>query len=246
MIPARLGFQSRLADTRCMGRRGILRPRPVFCGSGCETVSCGVMRRSLRQETARDQMVFRETRLFLWSSDSEKRVPYTLKRQLLLFMAAVGSMALAMGIHESIFNNFLSDTFAMSADERGWLELPRELPGFLVVCMAGLLCAVPVTRMGLVGAVVFAGGMTGLAFLGASYRMMVLMMVTGSVGMHLLQPVGASIVLALADKTNKGKRMGQVGAVGTAGTVLGTGVIWLFLDRTNPPYLLGFLGVAFF
>ena len=39
------------------------------------------------------------------------------------------------------FNNFLSDIFHLQAGTRGWLELPRELPGFLVVIMAGVLAA---------------------------------------------------------------------------------------------------------
>jgi MFS family permease len=153
-------------------------------------------------------------------------------------------MSVAMGIHESIFNNFLSDTFSMSAGARGWLEFPRELPGFLVVVMAGILCALSVTRMGVVGAGIFAAGMAGMALLGESYWMMLTMMVVGSTGMHLLQPVGASIALGLSDEHNKGTRMGQMGAVGTAGTVLGAGVIWLMFDEAAPPYQLGFACVA--
>jgi MFS family permease len=153
-------------------------------------------------------------------------------------------MAVAMGIHESIFNNFLSDTYSMSAGERGWLEFPRELPGFLVVVMAGILCMISVTRMGMVGAGVFAVGMTGMALFGESYWKMLLMMVVGSAGMHLLQPVGAAIALALSDRHNKGIRMGQMGAVGTAGTVLGAGAIWLLFEETAPPYQIGFACVA--
>ena len=66
------------------------------------------------------------------------------KRQLILFVIAVASMSAAMGVHGSIFNNFISDTFDISADARGRLEFPRELPGLLVVLMSGLLCMLAV------------------------------------------------------------------------------------------------------
>lgn len=155
---------------------------------------------------------------------------------------AVAAMAAAMGVHESIFNNFLSDTFDISADARGRLEFPRELPGLLVVLMSGLLCTLAVTRVAVVGALVFGAGMVGMALWGSTdYWVMVAMMMLGSAGMHLLHPVGASVAIALSDDRNRGMRMGQVGAIGTIGTMLGTGLIWLLLDREEPQYRFGFI-----
>jgi MFS family permease len=166
------------------------------------------------------------------------------KTQLILFFSAIACFAAAMGVHDSIFNNFLSDTFDMSASQRGWLELPRELPGFLVVVMAGILYALPVTHLAVVGALTFSVGMVGMALLGTSYWPMVAMMMCGSAGIHLLQPVGASVALSLSGPSNRGKRMGQMGAVGTCGMVLGTGFVWLVFDRAAPQYRLGFLCAA--
>ena len=72
-------------------------------------------------------------------------------------------MACAGGVYDSVFNNFLSDTFHLSADGRGGLELPREFPGFMVVVMAGLLGALAVTRLGMVAAIGYSAGLAGLA-----------------------------------------------------------------------------------
>jgi len=168
----------------------------------------------------------------------------TPKTQLFLFFSAIACFAAAMGVHESIFNNFLSDTFGMSASQRGWLELPRELPGFLVVLMAGILYALPVTHLAVVGALTFGVGMVGMALLGTSYWPMVGVMMCGSAGIHLLQPVGASVALSLSDEANRGKRMGQMGAIGTCGMVLGTGFVWLVFDKAAPQYRIGFLCAA--
>jgi len=167
-----------------------------------------------------------------------------LKRQMLLFFVTVALLSVVSSVHDSIFNNFLSATFGLSAGERGGLEFPRELPGLLVVLMAGVLSALSVTAIGVVGAIVFGLGMTGLALFGSHYSPMVLMMMVGSAGMHLLQPVGSSVILALSDDSNRGKRMGQAGAIATVGIIAGTGLVWIFFDRAGSPYRLVFLAQA--
>ncbi|MFA5863711.1 MAG: MFS transporter [Phycisphaerae bacterium] len=173
---------------------------------------------------------------------NEKAGP--LKFQLFLFLCAVGCMAAAGSINDSIFNNFLNDTFKLSAKTRGWLELPREMPGFMVVAMTGILAALPVTGLGRVGVLGFVGGMIGLGLFGFHYWPMVLMMMLASSGMHLLMPVTASIALALGNEKNRGKRMGQTGAVETMGIILGTGFVWLLFSKTSPQYRMGFICAA--
>jgi len=166
------------------------------------------------------------------------------RTQILLFFGGVACMAMATGVHDSIFNNFLSDTFAMSAEARGWLELPRETPGFLVFLTAGLLAALPVTRVGVVGAATFGAGMLGLGLIGHRFGWMMAAMLVGSTGLHLLQPIGSSIAIGLSDETRRGRRMGQMGAVDTMAAVLGTGLVWMTFDKASPQYRTGFFIAA--
>jgi hypothetical protein len=51
-------------------------------------------------------------------------------------------------IFESTFNNFVSERFLLSGFQRSFLELPRELPGFLVVLAAALLWFLPAAGWG--------------------------------------------------------------------------------------------------
>ncbi|NLE29543.1 MAG: MFS transporter [Phycisphaerae bacterium] len=164
----------------------------------------------------------------------------SLRTQFMLFLIAVACMSMSAGIHDSIFNNFLSDIFHLQAGTRGWLELPRELPGFLVVIMAGVLAALPINRVGAIGGVLFMLGMIGMATLGRSFGPMVAVMMIGSAGLHLLQPVTLSIAVATGNAKSRGKRIGLIGALETTGVVIGTSFVWFFFDKVNPQYTLGF------
>lgn len=168
----------------------------------------------------------------------------TQRSQLILFFAAAVCVAAAVGVYESIFPNYLDDVFKMKAAGRGVLEFPRELPGFLVVLISGALAAFSVTRVGAIGAVVFGAGLVGLAFAGPTYATMVLMLMIASTGQHLLMPVTSSIAIALSGPENRGRRMGQMGAVATVGTLLGCSFVWLTFNRAAPQYAFGFLCAA--
>lgn len=166
------------------------------------------------------------------------------RAQLALFFAATASLFAGAIIYESVFPKYLLDTFGISAAARGWLEFPRELPGLLVVVMTGALCAVPVTRLGVIGVVVFAAGMLGLVAFGGGWWPMVVLMVLASAGMHLLQPVNASVAIALSTPENRGRRMGQMGFMTTLGTIVGAGGVWLLWNEEHPQYRVAFLATA--
>ncbi len=171
----------------------------------------------------------------------------THRKQWLLFVCAVTALAVSSRINETIFNNYLDDVFNISAHARGQLEFPRELPGLLVVLMAGLLAALPVTHLGVVGSAVMAVGTIGLGLVGAHWYPMLGMMVLGSAGMHLLQPTSSSIAIGLSEAHERGKRMGQMGSFQTIGTLIGCGFVFLMFRGQTPRYSLGFIcagGVA--
>lgn len=164
--------------------------------------------------------------------------------QIILYYCALACVALGTGMHDSTFNNFLSDTFELTADARGHLEFPRELPGFLVVMFTGLLAMLSLTRVGLVATCTSALGLFILSKSGVSYPLVIMGMLGMSIGNHLLMPVGASIVIGLSSEKNRGARLGQAAAVQTLFVAIGTGSVWLFMDRVNPQYRSNFAWAA--
>lgn len=166
------------------------------------------------------------------------------KKQLVLFFIAIGCLAAGTGVHESVFNNYLSDTFHLPASQRGWLEFPREAPGLMVALMTGVLFLLPVTAMGTIGALALCFGMVGLSQFGGNYNAMVLCMVLGSAGMHLIMPVSSTLSITLARENQRGRRLGQTAAIGTAGMLIGSGFVWLGLERNVQQYRIAFMAVA--
>lgn len=167
-----------------------------------------------------------------------------LRRQLFWFLLMVAALGVTGGIFETTFNNFLNDSFGISAEARGRLEFPRELPGFLVTLMGGMLFFLSVTRLGVLSGIGIAVGMVGLAFVGSDYGLMIGFMVVWSAGNHLMMPVSSTIALSLAPPERRGERLGQIGAVAMAATIVGSGIVWAGFEYLQIGYRTTFLIAA--
>jgi len=154
------------------------------------------------------------------------------------------ALGVTFGIFETTFNNYLSDTFAITAEARGKLEFPRELPGFLVTLMGGALFFLTETRLGVLSALGIAAGIIGLALTGDDYARMMVFMVIWSAGNHLLMPVTSTIALSLAPPNKRAARMGQIGAVGMAATIVGATIVWAGMQYIDIGYRGTFLIAA--
>jgi len=93
----------------------------------------------------------------------------------------------AAGIFQSSINNFLESTHGLVAEERGWLEFPRELPGFLLIFVTGLLLIrLRESQIAAVAMTLAAVGAVGLAYLAPGMWMLVAWIAIWSLGDHIL------------------------------------------------------------
>lgn len=151
--------------------------------------------------------------------------------QLKLFLIGTMLMGIAAGIFETTYNNYLNDIFKMSAETRGLMEFPRELPGFLCVFMTGLLFFLPETAIAGMCSLIVGLGMIAFGLIGNEWVPMVMLTVFWSIGTHLMMPVRTSISMDLAAKSGKGKRLGQVQGAGFAAAIIGAGVVYFTLKH---------------
>jgi len=166
--------------------------------------------------------------------------PRDLRRELTIFLVVVAALGMTSGIFETTFNNFLNDTFRITAQARGKLEFPRELPGFLVAVMGGILFFLSEIRLGTFATLAVALGIAGLAWVGTDYHLMIGSMVIWSAGTHMMMPVNNTIALSLAPADRRAARLGQIGAVGLAATILGSALVWTGLQYLHIGYRVTF------
>jgi len=177
-------------------------------------------------------------------SSGEMQPGRDIRRELTIFLVVVAALGVTGGICETTFNNFLNDTFQITAAARGRLEFPRELPGFLVAVVGGMLFFLSEIRLGVLSAIGIALGTAGLGFVGKEYGLMIACMVMWSAGNHLLMPVNSTIALSLAPSHRRASLMGQIGAVAMAATIVGSTVVWTGLQYLGTSYRTTFLIAA--
>jgi hypothetical protein len=106
-------------------------------------------------------------------------------RELKLFAAVYLIMGLAYSMVDSTFNNFLNEKFTLTGFQRSFLEVPRELPGFLVVFVSALLWFLCSRRLGGVAMLLGTAGVLLVGFASPSYRIMVIWLFVYSLGQHI-------------------------------------------------------------
>jgi MFS family permease len=172
-----------------------------------------------------------------------------LNRNIVVFVIAVALLGCAGGIFETTSNNYYAETFNITAEQRGDLELPREFPGFMVAVMAGALFFVAETNLAAIAAGLIGVGAFGLAVFanqGHQYINMIILLVVWSAGTHLMMPASQSLALALAERVNEGEKLGKLGRVRSLATVLGCVIVSVYFGRFRGRFPVTFtLSAAF-
>jgi predicted MFS family arabinose efflux permease len=143
-------------------------------------------------------------------------------RDMLLFISSIAMVGFAESIVNSVFNNFLSDTFRLTSFQRTFMEFPRELPGVLVIFVSAALYFVRSRRLAVFAMFCGALGLVLMAFLSISFHWMFAWLFILSLGQHLVMPLNTSITMELARSGQTGKRLGQLNAVRNFAVVLGS------------------------
>ena len=167
-------------------------------------------------------------------------------RDILLFISSIAMVGFAESIVNSVFNNFLNDTFNLTGLQRTFMELPRELPGFLVIFVSAMLYFVRSRRLAVFSTVFGALGLVLMAFFSVSFHWMFAWLFILSLGQHLFMPLNTSIAMELALEGQTGKRLGQINAIRNFAATLGSFFIFLGFKFMHFNFKISFLIAALF
>jgi predicted MFS family arabinose efflux permease len=157
----------------------------------------------------------------------------------------------SQSIVDATFNNYLNETFRITDFQRGFLELPRELPGFLVIFFSALLFFLCSRRLAVLANLLCAFGILLIGYASPGFSVMLIWLFIFSIGQHLFIPLNQSIGMELAAEGQKGRRLGQFSAVANLSMIIGSFAIFLGFKFFNLTFrlsyvfaFLGFLTVA--
>lgn len=163
------------------------------------------------------------------------------ERDFSLYVLAGVFIGAATGIYNTILNNYLNDVYHLTDEIRGALEFPREMPGALVVVVLGLLAFLGDIRIAVLAMSICTVGLAGLGIFTKNFGMMILWLVTFSLGQHLYMPVNPSIGMTLSKSEHYGARLGLYSAYMLAATMLGYGAVWAGFRFFGMGYSTAFL-----
>lgn len=151
-----------------------------------------------------------------------------IRRTMIYVLAALFLGQYGSSIYDQIFSNFLNDAHHFSAEQRGFLELPRELPGILSLFAITALFFLNEVRISAVACLLMSLGMFALAYfeINTFWLLSIFIMIV-SLGQHIMMGSVDSIVMHTARPENRSLRLGQMKALGTAAGLLGSLVIWI-------------------
>jgi hypothetical protein len=154
----------------------------------------------------------------------------TKRRDFALFIAASAILGVSQSVDSAAYNNFLNDTFQISVMQRTLIEIPRELPGFMVVFIAGFLLFLGDRRMAAIANIAAGFGMLMLGWFSPMLGIAVLWTFLYSAGQHMYMPLTNSIGMGFSDNAGIGRRLGMIGSVNTA-VLLCSNIIIFFTLR---------------
>ena len=138
-------------------------------------------------------------------------------------------MSLGFQLWRSLFNNFAVEELSVRADQMGWIQAVREVPGLLGFSV-GLLVLL-MSEMRIAGVSVILMGV-GIGMTGAvnSLPGLVLSTLVMSVGFHFFMPGSSSAVLMLVGEDDAPRLLGRLSSLGALAAVVAAGVVFLTLD----------------
>jgi predicted MFS family arabinose efflux permease len=164
-----------------------------------------------------------------------------ISQELKLFAAASFVMGAAYSLIDSTLNNFLNDRFALTGFQRSFLEIPRELPGMLVVFVTALLWFFCSRRLGVVAMLLGVAGTLLIGYVSSTFAILTLCVFVYSLGQHLFMPAASAIGMELAQEGKTGQRLGQLNAIRNLAAIVGSFIVFLGFKYLNFNYHITFI-----
>lgn len=165
------------------------------------------------------------------------------RRNIIIFTAALILFAFGASVRNAIFNNYLVDVFDFTAEQRGWLEIPRELPGLLVTLSIGLFFFMRESKLLGTACLTAAAGMFGMGLFHTSAPQMIIWLFIWSMGTHIQLVMIERVALEVGLAKGAGHSLGRMNGLRSIGMIAGSLMVmaypYLFPFRYDHLFMIG-------
>ncbi|MDR3295456.1 MAG: MFS transporter, partial [Clostridiales Family XIII bacterium] len=116
-------------------------------------------------------------------------------------------------LSDTILANFFKEAYAVNAQQRGFIEIPRESPGVIAILFMAAISSLGNVRAAVIAQWVSAVGMLVLGIFMPRYAFMLVFLFIYSSGVHMYIPLGDSIGLSLTRGESIGTTIGRFNSV---------------------------------
>lgn len=149
-----------------------------------------------------------------------------LKKAVRLFTLVIVLTSAAGALSSSIYSSYFKEVYHITSVQRGFLELPRELPGVLcMVVVSALTAFFSDVTIGLFAQVLCCVGLVVMGALSPGYGTMMVFLFIHSLGSHLFMPINDAISLSLGREGQTGTIAGKIKSRGTMAAMVTSALV---------------------
>ncbi len=150
-----------------------------------------------------------------------------MKKGIKIYLVVLACTAIGISFTNNVISNFFKEAYHVTAQQRGYLEVPREAPGLLLIIIIALLASLSNVKISMIAQLLSAIGILMLGLFSPVFSVMAFFVFVNSLGMHMFFPMQSAISLSLSEPDKVGKRMGQFKGVSTAFEMIGALLIFI-------------------
>ena len=167
-----------------------------------------------------------------------------ISRDFLLFLIASALLGVTMAVDNSSLANRLAEDLHFTTEQRMILEIPRELPGLLVVFIIGALAFLGDVRAAAAANLFGAAGLMAFGLVPSGYFPVVVTMMLYSMGQHVYLPLQGAISMTFAKEGKLGRKLGEIQGVNTAALIITAAVLYVLYRFVHIPFKAAFTAGA--
>jgi len=163
-----------------------------------------------------------------------------ISRDFLLFLIASALLGVTMAIENTSISNRLVEDLHFTIEQRTMLEVPRELPGLLIVFIVGGLAFLGDIRTAALANILGGLGLFAFGFVSSGFLPVVITLMIYNMGTHLYMPFSGAISMSFAKEGKIGRRLGEIQSVNTAALIITAGSLYLLYRFLEIPFVVSF------